>query len=216
MAGTDAVIAGTAGVPSGLAAAGGTAAVAGGIPWGDLIRYGAAQGLNYLGTQQYTNALDRASQAQIDAINRAIDLQSRIYDTTRADVNQARGGYKPYQQLGQSVLPNLYRMVGLTPPSGAAGVAPTGLTNAGAQGQGLNGPMSVPGRRFGTEPVGPGTSLTGVGATDHSYQTGGLTGGAPAQTNGAMVTVQGPDGSTRRVPYEQAAFYQSRGATIVG
>ena len=51
-------------------------------------------------------AIDRATAAQVDAANRAIDEQRRQYDTTRAD-------FQPYRDAGYSGLGQLGDLVGI-------------------------------------------------------------------------------------------------------
>lgn len=193
-------IAPTLGTLAGGAASGavpaalGTSATAGAgmsIPWGDIIRYGVQEGGNYLISRNAANASKDASQAQIDAVNRAIALQEKMYNQGYADVQQARGGLSPYQALGTSAMPNLYRAAGIPQPTAAP--SPTSaLTNPNA---GLPPPDYGAGRRVGTP---SGSMDTGVNAVPR------------------MVTIQAPTGETRQVQASQSQFYISRGGKVVG
>ena len=94
------------------------------IPWGDIIRYGVQAGGNYLTSRNAENATQQASDAQIAAVNRSLDLQNSQYQQGRADVQRATVGLSPYQAIGQSSLGRLYSLTGQRPPSASQGVTP--------------------------------------------------------------------------------------------
>ena len=77
----------------------------------DAIRTGANLAGNYLQSRQ----VDKAVQAQVDAANKALDLQSNIYQQQRSDL-------APYRNVGSASIGELSRLMGL--PAGSDTTTP--------------------------------------------------------------------------------------------
>lgn len=157
------------------------------VPWSDII----GAGLSYVNARQGANAAQDASQAQIAAVNRALDLQQQQYNTSRGDflenqnfTRNLMGGLTPYQNIGAGSLATLQRLTGQNPVMNPL------QTNATRQYNFTTG-GGIPGGRVQAQ--------------------GGSQGGMLPQ-QGGMVTIQAPTGETRQVPEAQATFYESRGA----
>jgi len=93
---------------AGLAA---PAAAAGGSFWKDLLGVGSAgdvlrTGANLAGNYLQSRQIDKATQAQVDAANKALELQRRIYEQQRSDLS-------PYRNIGSSSVSELSRLMGL-------------------------------------------------------------------------------------------------------
>lgn len=183
-----------------------TGATAMGVPWGEIIRTAAQTAGDIYQSNQAADASTNASQAQVAAVNRAIDLQQNIYTQNRMDTQRAIQGYNPYQQIGQSSLANLYRMTGQTPPPPTP-QAPAQDPRAAL----LPNMNSAP---FPTQDALTAADLRNLARNPAPSNAPIPTGGTPGTLN--TVLLRGPDGSTKQVPADQAAQWIQRGATQVG
>ncbi len=189
-----------------------------GISYPSLI----GAGLSYLQSRQSANAAQQASQAQIDAANRALDEQRRQYDLSRSDYlgNQAYtrqqiSGLAPFQAIGVGSLSNLARLTGQSVPAGVANYQPPASQPPPAQA-----PVLQPNTLSGGQPNPSGTTSNVTSLADFVRTTSdarrsqlGLppSGGA----GGGMVTIQAPTGERQAVPASQAQFYTARGGRVV-
>ncbi len=118
-------MAGSAGINS--AAALGTAGTS--SWWKDLLGIGtkaqaARTAANLAGNYLQSRQVDKAVQAQVDAANKALDLQSNVYQQQRADL-------APYRNVGSASIGELSRLMGL--PAGSDTTTPYFQQQAQAQ-----------------------------------------------------------------------------------
>ncbi len=181
---------GTTGVMSGYPSAGAgisSAAPAGTSSWWkDLLGIGSkaqtartVAGLagNYLQSRQ----VDKAVQAQVDAANKALDLQSHVYQQQRADL-------APYRNAGSASIGELSRLVGL--PAGSDTTTPYFQQQAAAQQATAQQNQQAQNRQ---PPAAPSQAMP------RSATIAGL---APTDQSG-MVNMLSPDGRPARVPQSQ-------------
>ncbi len=151
------------------------------------------------GAFQLAGAKDQADAAKQAAQLQATAAQNAL-DWTKQQKTAQIAAYAPYAAVGQqavSQLPGTVRpMPAGGPPPAYSGPPP--LAYMGQNGQ--------PGPATYTPP--PSAPLSQIGAPQQASQ-------PAAAPTGAMVTLQAPDGSTKQVAAQDAAFYISRGAKQV-
>jgi hypothetical protein len=168
------------------------------------------------GVEQSKAAKD-ASQAQVSAGNKALDLYSNIYGQQRADL-------APYRSAGTSALGAEMSLLGLpglgAMPSGPMGYASagdstqpyTGLTGAAGAYGSKGGAISDPNANGGYAGQVPGTATLGargsVADTTSSY--------GPKSSPVPTLKVQGPNGQVYMIPADQAADAQKNGGQVIG
>ncbi len=82
---------------------------------GQKIATGVSLGIGALGNYLQSRQVDKAVQAQVDAANKALDLQSNIYQQQRSDL-------APYRNVGSASIGELSRLMGL--PAGSDTTTP--------------------------------------------------------------------------------------------
>lgn len=187
------------------------AAARGSSLWRDLVDVGT----NIVGTYISDRAIRDATQAQLDAVNRAIDLQQQMFEQTRRD-------QMPWLRAGQSGVRALSVGLGLGDPGGSLDA------EGGASSAGPSTPAAEPMRLAQRSPSSPQTTPVPArnytGATAVPRGTSPIAsitappGGQPAADpmTSSYVTMVSPDGlSTRQVPAHQQSFYEQRGARVV-
>jgi hypothetical protein len=186
-------IAGSAGINSAAAGIGGAAGTS--SWWKDLLGIGSkadavrtAAGLagNYLQSRQ----VDKAVQAQVDAANKALDLQKNIYQQQRSDL-------APYRNVGSSSISELSRLVGL--PASSDTTTPYFQQQAQAANSAVPQNAQRDPNNPATTPV-PAGNYTGGQAVPRNPST--LAGLAPTDQAG-LVNMVSPDGRPARVPSAQ-------------
>lgn len=183
--------------------------------WDKLFDVGATVAETYLGQK----AINEATRAQTDAINKSIELQREIYTQNRQD-------QMPWLRTGQGAIGALsLGVLGVTPDSG-------GGSDSGGPTTTTGGAASEPGRLAQRNPnkpqdttFVPETSYTGDTAVLRKAQpragtqplSSAVTPSQPADaTASSYVTMLAPDGKTaRQVPAYQQSFYEQRGARVV-
>jgi len=172
------------------ATVGGGAASTAGIGskiWSALGGLGGVIGLgtNVLGGILNQRAIGKATDQEVAAANRALDLQRDIFDTSQRNLN-------PYMQTGAGASGRLNYLMGgtgnfndMTHPTTAGGAAPS--ITAGAQ--------PLPPNSGGWTSMMPGSPIV------------------PAQST--MVNMQAPDGSVKAVPSGEVPHWTQLGARMV-
>ncbi len=97
--------------------------------WKDLLGIGSKSAAvrtaaNLAGNYLQSRQVDKAVQAQVDAANKALDLQSNVYQQQRADL-------APYRNVGSASIGELSRLMGL--PAGSDTTTPYFQQQAAAQ-----------------------------------------------------------------------------------
>lgn len=261
-------IAGGSGVPSSLAAAGGSSAMSG-LSYGDILKYGLPQVGNLVGGLIQANASGAATEAQQKYLEEALayekesDQYKRQIDANAVQKEANRygdytGRIAPFVANGTSSNDRMAALLGLPARSGSSGY--DGATGGGqryntSSSADSGDPISYadrlspadklkvdallkasnsndnPAYWYGVNAQHGGFDATGADWNQRRISTGdgvgrGYAGGpiapaaAPITTqpqarSASMVMLKAPDGSTRQVPADQAAFYQSKGATVL-
>lgn len=182
-----------------------------------LIGAGISAGTQAYAAHKASGAAKDAAKTQVEASDKALDLQRDMYNQNRAD-------QEPYRNVGSQAITTLGSLMGL--PSGPVGGTSKAMT--------LGGLTEGPGH-FGTDgryvpPMAPtvGQAMPRPGAqnpyaglpphpdfvtdpararTASSFATG--------QAGQRMVTVQAPDGETRQVPEHMAERIVAAGGKLV-
>jgi hypothetical protein len=159
-----------------------------------------AAGLQYAQSRANANAAQTASQQEIDAANKALDLQNQQFNLSRNDylnrqayTQQQITGLAPYQDIGTGALSNLRSLTGMAPRPGLASTPPAASLP----------PPVVP---SGT-PSGTLSSLTNP-ADNRRPPTAGTPTGTTAIPK--MITVRDvATGETQQRPYAELQHWQS-------
>jgi hypothetical protein len=170
------------------------------------------------GVEQSKAAKD-ASQAQVSAGNKALDLYSNIYGQQRADL-------APYRSAGTSALGAEMSLLGLpglgAMPSGPMGYSVSGTDSGTQPYTGLTGSAAPPGFQAGA--IGDPNANGGYGGQSHGTDTLGARGSVADTTSSygpksspvPTLKVQGPDGQVYMIPADQAADAQKNGGQVIG
>jgi hypothetical protein len=162
-----------------------------------------AAGSQIAAAKMASGAAKEAAKTQVASGEKALDLQREMYQQNRAD-------FQPYLQGGTQAFNTLSGLMGLG-GGGAPQQQPTMSLGAPSPAKMLPDGRIRP---EGAETIGHAVYR----GTGQPYQPGNRSGYSAAstpQSSYAMVTLRAPDGTTKTVPADQAAYYQSKGATLV-
>jgi len=190
-----------------------------------LITAGILVGGKIIGDKIAANASKKAAETQAKSTDKALDVNERQYDQTRADLErtyqQQRADETPYLGLGAGAVGALTHGLGITPPPVSALPPAQRVTSPGAPVP-TAAPPAAPKQGIPGIP-GSGTLIPGSGALHNAVK--GVFGfggggsqptpaGAPAGAPSG-VQMRAPNGQVQAVPPDQVAHYQQLGAQVV-
>lgn len=155
------------------------------------------------------DASKNAAKTQSQAADKAMALNTRMYDDTSqrqaAVYADNRAAFVPFVNLGTSAAGSLGSLLNLPPGSAMSATPPAGAMPAGGAGQYLTDAMGRP------TPIlqGGGRLLPDPQSVASQATQSGYAGSLGTLDGEDLVA---PDGTHKRVPREQVAYYVSRGA----